>query len=91
MVNPNLINFQVKNENTTLKERNVMNEFEVANLKQELEKAKSTNQSLSTKIQKLETASAELSNTTTPIVASMLQSNTSIRRGKEPTRKRRKC
>ena len=78
MVNPNLINFQVKNENTTLKERNVMNEFEVANLKQELEKAKSTNQSLSTKIQKLETASAELSNTTTPIVASMLQSTTSI-------------
>ena len=60
MVNLNLINFQVKNENATLKGRNVMNEFEVANLKQELEKAKSTNQFLSTKIRKLETASNQM-------------------------------
>ena len=37
-----------------------MNEFEVTNLKQELEKAKSTNQFLSTKIRKLETASNQM-------------------------------
>ena len=54
-----------------------MKEFEVTNLKQELEKAKFTNQVLSTKIRKLETSS-------TPIVASMPRSNTSVRRGKEP-------
>ena len=53
-----------------------MNEFEVTNLKQELEKAKFTNQVLSTKIRKLETSS-------TPIVASMPRSTT-VRRGKEP-------
>jgi hypothetical protein len=37
-----------------------MNEFELTNLKQELEKAKSTNQFLSTKIRKLETASNQM-------------------------------
>lgn len=37
-----------------------MNEFELTNLKQELEKTKSTNQFLSTKIRKLETASNQM-------------------------------
>ena len=37
-----------------------MNEFEITNLKQELEKVKSTNQFLSTKVRKLETASNQM-------------------------------